>query len=57
MDVPPIQGAHVRKVLQRLKSGKAKGPDGWTPRELEALPDEWTDQLARFNNRWEEQGA
>ena len=57
MDVPPIQGDQVRYVLKRLKSGKAKGPDGWTPRELEALPPKWTDQLARFYNKWEEQGA
>ena len=49
-DIPPIQGDQVRKVLQRLKSGKAKGPDGWTPRELDALPDKWTDQLASFYN-------
>ena len=38
VDVPPIQGEQVRYVLKRLKSGKAKGTDGWTPRELEALP-------------------
>ena len=57
MDVPPIQGDQVREVLKKLKSGKAKGPDGWTPRELEALPPKWTDQLARFYNRWEERGA
>ena len=57
VDVPPIQGEQVRSVIKQLKSGKAKGPDGWTPRELEALPDKWTDQLARFYNKWEEQGA
>jgi hypothetical protein len=56
-DLEPIQGDQVRDVLKRLKSGKAKGMDGWTPMELEALAPQWTDQLARFYNRWEQQGA
>ena len=51
VDVPPIQGEQVRYVLKRLKSGKAKGMDGWTPMELGALPPQWTDQLARFYNK------
>ena len=34
----PSKGEQVRRVLKSLKSGKAKGPDGWTPRELQALP-------------------
>ena len=55
--MPPIQGEQVRRVLKSLKSGKAKGPDGWTPRELQALPTMWTDQLAAFYNEWEKRGA
>ena len=42
VDLEPIQGDQVRDVLKRLKSGKAKGMDGWTPMELEALAPQWT---------------
>ena len=52
----PITGDQVRKVLQRLKGGKAKGPDGWGPKELEILPNAWTDRLAIFYNQWEAKG-
>ena len=37
-DLEPIQGEHVRRVLKRLKSGKAKGPDGWTPKGATSAP-------------------
>ena len=52
----PITGPQVWAVLKRPKAGKAKGPDGWSPKELEALPEAWTDQLAAFYNQGEVEG-
>ena len=51
-----ITGDQVRNVLQKLKGGKAKGPDGWCPKELAVLPKAWTDRLATFYNQWEARG-
>ena len=36
--LPPITGARIRAVLNRMTDGKAKGYDSWTPAELRALP-------------------
>ena len=52
----PITGEQVREVLKRLRAGKAKGADGWSPAELAALPTSWTDRLAEFYTKWEEEG-
>ena len=52
----PITGEQVREVLKRLRTGKAKGADGWSPAELAAFPTSWTDRLAEFYTRWEEEG-
>lgn len=30
----PVTGAAMREVLRRQGNGKAKGADGWSPREL-----------------------
>ena len=43
-------------MIKKMKAGKAKGPDGWSPQELGALPNAWTDQLAKFYNQWEHNG-
>lgn len=44
----PIHGGQLRKVLVRQGAGKAKGADGWSPRELAALPIRWLDALGRM---------
>ena len=44
----PLTGAQIRQVLTKLSGRKAKGPDGWGPKELLTLPEAWTDRLAEF---------
>ena len=36
--LPPLTGDDIRKVLTKLSGRKAKGPDGWGPKELLTLP-------------------
>ena len=52
----PLTGEDLRKVLQKLPEGKARGADGWAPKELLSLPVSWLDKLAEFCNGWEKQG-
>lgn len=48
-----IIGADLRKVLRRQGNGKARGADGWSPRDLGALPGRWVDALGRQMRDWE----
>ena len=54
--LPPITGARVRAVLNRMTDGKAKGYDSWSPAELRALPDTLLSALAELLNDSEELG-
>lgn len=49
-----ITGADLKKFLRPQGSGKAKGADGWSPRELDALPERWLDSLGRQMRNWEQ---
>ena len=51
--LPPLTGADIRNVLNRLSGKRARGPDEWGPEELLTLPPSWTDRLAEFYNEWE----
>lgn len=49
----PIEGAMIRRVLEKPGSGKARGGDGWGLAELAMLPDAWLDALGRMMGRLE----
>ena len=52
----PLSGGDLSKVLRKLSEGKAKGTDGWSPKEILSLPHSWLGKLAEFYNTWEKRG-
>lgn len=52
----PIEGKTIRRVLEKQRTGKARGADGWGPAELAMLPGTWLDALGRMMHEWETKG-
>eukprot|EP00972_Heterocapsa_arctica_P065713 9698397-Heterocapsa_arctica.AAC.1 len=46
----PITEYEIRRVVNRLVDGKAKGVDGWSPAELRSLSREHLQGLAELLN-------
>eukprot|EP00972_Heterocapsa_arctica_P077355 11408944-Heterocapsa_arctica.AAC.1 len=59
-EMEPITADEVRRVVNRLVDGKAKGVDGWSPAEVRAMSQTHTQGLAYHLNtvekykRWPE---
>ena len=49
----PLTGTDIHKVLKGMSENKAKGADGWSPKELFSLPMSWLNKVATFLNDWE----
>ena len=47
-DLPPISGAELQDVAQRLQRTSAAGADGWRAAEIRALPFEFWERLAQM---------
>ncbi len=48
VDLPPIQGAHLRKQILKRKAHAAPGMDGWRTLECQALPISFYNCVANF---------
>ena len=50
-DIPDITTLEIKEAINKLKAGKAPGPDGITNEVLKALPDNWIHCLMHLFNR------